>query len=56
MSLSAIIGARLLPLSYSFRVVVCFEGRVSSRGLLFDDFAIWVAEDLCKNCNKEEPC
>ena len=52
LALSAIIGARLLPLNYSFGVVVCFERRLSSRRLLFDDIAIWVAEGLRKGGKK----
>ena len=54
-TLCGIIGARLLPLGYSFGVVVCFEVRLPSRRLLFDDVAIWVAEDLRTDRNAENP-
>ena len=55
MALPSIIGARLLPLAYSFGVVVCFEPGLSSRRLLVDEVAIWVAEDLRTSCNTEDP-
>ena len=55
LALSAIIRARLLPLGYSFGVVVCFEGGISSRLLLVDNVAIWVAEDLRMCVDIEEP-
>lgn len=54
-TLFSIIGARLLPFGYSFGVVVCFEGRLSSRRLLVDGVAIWVAEDLGTCCDAEKP-
>lgn len=52
-TLCGIIGTRLLPLGYSFGVVVCFEVRLPSRRSLFDDVAIWVAEDLRTDRNAE---
>lgn len=54
-TLSTFIGARLLPLGYSVGIVVCFEGRLPSRRLLFDGVSIWVTEDLGTSCNVENP-
>lgn len=55
MALFAIIGTRLLPLSYSFWIVVSFEGGLSSSWLLVDDITIWIAEDLCTCCDMKHP-
>lgn len=52
---STIFGARLLPSGYSFGAVVCLEGRLPSRCLLFDEVAVWVAEDLGMCRNEEDP-
>ena len=53
MTFPAIIGADLLPLGYSFGVVVCLEGGLSSRLWLVDNTTISVAEDLRTCCNEE---
>ena len=55
LGLSAIIGASVLPFLYRFGVVVCLEGGLSSRRLLVDGVAVWVAEYLRTYCSEEHP-
>ncbi len=55
LGLSAIIGACMLPFFDRFGVVVCLEGGLSSRRLLVDGVAVWVAEDLRTYCSEEHP-
>ena len=55
LALSTIISARLLPLTHSFGVVVCFKGGLSSSWLPIDDVAIWIAEDLGTSCDAKDP-
>lgn len=54
-ALSNIMGACLLPLSYGFGIVVCFEIGLSYCWLLVDGLAIWVAEDLRTCCDAKDP-